>query len=54
MTYEYEYLYEDIHLCCICKTYIEKKYCVLFCNGMRFHYHKNCFIKLKNSLVFDK
>lgn len=45
--YEYEYLYEDIHLCCICKTYIECKYCVLVADGKKYYFHKSCFIRLK-------
>jgi hypothetical protein len=47
--YEYEYLYEDIHKCSICKNYIELKYCVLVGDGKKYYFHKSCFVKLIDS-----
>lgn len=44
--YEYEYLYDDLHICYICKKYIEHRYCVFRTKNIKYYYHKDCFLKL--------
>ena len=44
--YEYEYVYDDLHNCCICKTFIDDKYCVITHCSKKYYTHKKCLAKL--------
>lgn len=46
--YEYEYAYEEIKKCFLCRNWIEELYCVLIDEGAIYYFHKRCLMKIKS------
>lgn len=44
---EYEYAYEEMKKCFLCRNWIEERFCIFIDNGVRYYLHKCCLMKLK-------
>lgn len=45
---EYEYAYEEIKKCFLCRNWIEDKYCIVVLDEETKYFHKGCLMKIKS------
>lgn len=46
--YEYEYAYEEMKKCFLCRNWIEENYCIVVLDHGTKYFHRECLMKIKS------